>query len=184
MMTPMVPIPEKCWLNYETKLYFWRPSLGLTTFSWWVHFGRIYLGWYQLQQTTVWACRRFRHKKISHLWIHCLFYISEIGLFWKSKMMAIKTWCQVLCTMRLQCVSKILRPRRMLQKTWLILKLTSGPIAFRICMTCFRWKSTVLPGKLVFSKKTPKNRLFWGHDSGVSWLWEELYAKLLGLGQL
>ena len=38
----------------------------------------------------------------------------------------IMTWCQILCTMRLQCVSKILTPRRMLQKTWL----TSGPIAF------------------------------------------------------
>ena len=30
------------------------------------------------------------------------------------------TRCQILCTMRLQCVSKILTPRRMLQKTWLI----------------------------------------------------------------
>ena len=30
------------------------------------------------------------------------------------------TWCQILCTMRLQRVSKILTPRRMLQKTWLI----------------------------------------------------------------
>ena len=30
------------------------------------------------------------------------------------------TWCQILCTMRLQCVSKILTPHRMLQKTWLI----------------------------------------------------------------
>ena len=30
------------------------------------------------------------------------------------------TWWQILYTMRLQCVSKILTPRRMLQKTWLI----------------------------------------------------------------
>ena len=29
----------------------------------------------------------------------------------------IMTWCQILCTMRLQRVSKILTPRRMLQKT-------------------------------------------------------------------
>ena len=29
----------------------------------------------------------------------------------------VRTWCQILCTMRLQCVSKILTPCRMLQKT-------------------------------------------------------------------
>ena len=34
-----------------------------------------------------------------------------------------KTWCQILCTMRLQCVSKILTPRRMFQKTWMIAKI-------------------------------------------------------------
>ena len=56
--------------------------------------------------------------------------------------------------------------------------------AFRICMTCYRWKSTVLPGKLFFPKKRPKTAFFGGNESGVSWLWEELYAKLLGLGQL
>ena len=33
-------------------------------------------------------------------------------------------------------------------------------------------------------KKCRKTGFFWGHNSGVSWLWEELYAKLLGLGQL
>ena len=64
------------------------------------------------------------------------------------------------------------------------LKLTSGPIAFRICMTCYRWKSTVFPGKLFSPKKRRKTVFLGGHDSGVSWLWEELYAKLLGLGQL
>ena len=32
---------------------------------------------------------------------------------------------------------------------------------FALNMTCHRWKSTVLPGKLFFSKKTPKNSLFW-----------------------
>ena len=41
------------------------------------------------------------------------------------------------------------------------LKVTSGTIAFRICKACYRWKSTVLPGKLFFSKKTPQNSLFW-----------------------
>ena len=64
------------------------------------------------------------------------------------------------------------------------LKLTAGTIAFRICMTCYRWKSTVLPGKLFFPKKRRKTAFFGGKESGVSWLWEELYAKLLGLGQL
>ena len=37
-----------------------------------------------------------------------------------STLWGFMTWCQILCTMRLQCVSKILTPRRMLQKTWLI----------------------------------------------------------------
>ena len=34
------------------------------------------------------------------------------------------------------------------------------PIAFRIYMTCYRWKSTVLPRKLFVPQKTPKNSLF------------------------
>ena len=51
-------------------------------------------------------------------------------------------------------------------------------------MTCYRWKSTVSPGKLFFSKKTQKTAFIGGMETGVSWLWEELYAKLLGLGQL
>ena len=48
----------------------------------------------------------------------------------------IMTWCQILCTMRLQCV------------------------AFRICMTCYRWKSTVLPGKLFFFQKNAQKQAF------------------------
>ena len=36
----------------------------------------------------------------------------------------------------------------------------------------------------LFPKKRPKTAFFGGNESGVSWLWEELYAKLLGLGQL
>ena len=87
------------------------------------------------------------------------------------------TWCQILCSMRLQCVSKILTPHRMLQKTWMI--------AFRICMTCYGWKSTVLPSKSCFSPKNrPRKAFFDGKESRLSWLWEELYAKLLRLGQL
>ena len=42
-------------------------------------------------------------------------------VFWAMIIMIFnKTWCQILGTMRLQCVSKILTPRRMLQKTWLM----------------------------------------------------------------
>ena len=40
-----------------------------------------------------------------------------------NKPMIYMTWCQILCTKQLQCVSKILTPRRMLQKTWLIAKI-------------------------------------------------------------
>ena len=57
-------------------------------------------------------------------------------------------------------------------------------IAFRTSLTCYRWKSTVLPGKLFFFQKTPKNCHFWWQGIWVTWLWEEVYAKLLGLGQL
>ena len=84
-----------------------------------------------------------------------------------------------------QCVSKILTPRRKLKKTSLIAKLSAETKAFRICMTCYRWKSIVLPGKHFFSPKTPKNSLFWRQGIWVVWLWEkllQLYAKLLGLG--
>ena len=38
--------------------------------------------------------------------------------------------------------------------------------------------------KTFFPKKCQKTPFFGGHDSGVSWLWEELYAKLLGPDQL
>ena len=38
--------------------------------------------------------------------------------------------------------------------------------------------------KSFFPKKRQKTAFFGGHDSGVSSLWEDLCAKLLGLGQL
>ena len=49
----------------------------------------------------------------------CLGYqeLENIAHNWVREIM---TWCQILCTMRFQRVSKILTPRRMLQKTWLI----------------------------------------------------------------
>ena len=42
-----------------------------------------------------------------------------------------KTWCQIVCTMRFQCVSKILTPRGMLQKTWLIAKINLWTNSFQ-----------------------------------------------------
>ena len=44
---------------------------------------------------------------------------------------AIMTWCQILFTMRLQYVSKILTLRRMLQKTWLIAKINLWTNSFQ-----------------------------------------------------
>ena len=37
--------------------------------------------------------------------------------YYLSPVLSVMTWCQILCTMRLQCVSKILTPCRMLHKT-------------------------------------------------------------------
>ena len=51
-------------------------------------------------------------------------------------------------------------------------------------MTCYRRKSTVWPGKLILSKKTPKNGLFQRPNIGITSLWEDLEAKLLTPGQL
>ena len=45
------------------------------------------------------------------------------------------TRCQILCSMRLHCVGKILTPHRI------------------ICMSCYKWESTVCLGKLILSKK-------------------------------
>ena len=42
-----------------------------------------------------------------------------------------RTWCQILCTMRLQCVSKILTPPMMLQKTCLIAKINLWTNSFQ-----------------------------------------------------
>ena len=48
----------------------------------------------------------------------CWFLKQMIGLVRLS--WVFRTQCQIVCTMRFQRVSKILTPRRMLQKTWLI----------------------------------------------------------------
>ena len=47
-------------------------------------------------------------------------------------------------------------------------------------MACYRRKSTVLQGKLIESKKTPKNSVFWRTNMGITSLWEDLEAKSLG----
>ena len=41
-----------------------------------------------------------------------------------------------------------------------------------------------LAGKLISSKKTPKNSVFWRQEIGITSLWEDLEAKLLTPGQL
>ena len=51
-------------------------------------------------------------------------------------------------------------------------------------MACYRRKSTVWPGKLISSKKTPKNSIFLRQNMGITSLWEDLEAKLLTPGQL
>ena len=43
----------------------------------------------------------------------------------------IKTWCHILCSMRLQCVSKILTPRRMLKKCLLKAKINRWNNSFQ-----------------------------------------------------
>ena len=43
----------------------------------------------------------------------------------------IKTWCQILCSMRLQCVSKIWTPRRMLKKCLLKAKINRWNNSFQ-----------------------------------------------------
>ncbi len=75
--------------------------------------------------------------------------------------------------------------------TWLLEGLSKQSFGFvnsegYLAIEASRWRlsQTVLPGKLFFPKKRPKTAFFGGDESGVSWLWEELYAKLLGLGQL
>ena len=50
-------------------------------------------------------------------------------------------------------------------------------------MICYRQKSTICPGKLISSQKTPKNSPYKQHGIWVAWLSEELYAKLLPLDQ-
>ena len=54
---------------------------------------------------------------------HCSLLVVHTAQLQGQSKLLLMTWCQILCTMRLQCVSKILTPRRMLKKTSLIAKI-------------------------------------------------------------
>ena len=68
------------------------------------------------------------------------------------------TRCQILCSMRLQCVSKILTPLRMLKKTSLIAKINS----FQNMCDMLLVKLDRFATKTFFSKQTQKNSFFGG----------------------
>ena len=57
-------------------------------------------------------------------------------------------------------------------------------IAFRICMACYRRRSTVSPGKFFLSKNNPSEQPFWGDKNALFWVWEELEAKLFTTGHM
>ena len=67
-------------------------------------------------------------------------------------------------------VSKNLTPPRMLKKCFLAAKINQS---FRICMTNYRQKLIVLPGKLILSKKSEKHWMGWQRvvTCGYEWLW-------------
>ena len=73
----------------------------------------------------------------------------------------------------------------MLQKIWLIAKINLWTNSFQN-MYDMLWVKVDRSARKTFflQKKRRKTAFLGGKESGVSWLWEELYAKLLGLGQL
>ena len=70
----------------------------------------------------------------------------------------VKTRCQILCSMRLQCVSKILTPCRMLKKSSLIAKINGWNNSFQNMYDMLQVKVDRFARK-TFSYK--KNSLFW-----------------------
>ena len=73
----------------------------------------------------------------------------------------------------------------MLQKTWLIAQINLWKNSFQNMYDMLQVKVDRFARKIFFfQKNVEKQPFFGGKESGVSWLWEELYAKLLGLGQL
>ena len=88
------------------------------------------------------------------------------------------TRCQILCSMQLQCISKILTPCRMLKKSLVIAQINRWNNSLQNMYDMLQVKV-----KLFFPKKTPQNSHFWRQGIWVAWLWEKLFAKLLGLGQ-
>ena len=77
------------------------------------------------------------------------------------KILANRTRCQISGSMRFQCVTKILTPRRMLKKSSLIAKINCWNNNFQNMYDMLQVKVDRFARKTFFpSKKTPKNRLF------------------------
>ena len=109
---------------------------------------------------------------------HCL---SSYWKIWRSFLQRNVRLSLHMCP---KCVSKNVTPRRMLIKCFLIAKINRWNNTLQN-MYDYRRKLTIWPGKLILSKKHLKTAFLGGHDSGdpggVSWLWQELYAKLLAV---
>ena len=71
-----------------------------------------------------------------------------------------RTWCQILCTMRLQCVSKILTPRWMLQNTLLIAKINLWTNSFQNMYDMLQVRVARFARKTFFSKKNAEKQPF------------------------
>ena len=78
-------------------------------------------GWKEARRLKVPWCKVPAPVTSPQTWLWLVRYIPEINVMFIQNLH--RTWCQILCSMRLQCVSKILMPRRMLQKTSLIAKI-------------------------------------------------------------
>ena len=102
-----------------------------------MHYTSMRIGSCIIKQSVFYHTQYCKWCKITH-WHHSsllLLYSNKKGRTWLQLPACIrcsrKTRCQILCTMRLQCVSKILTPRRMLQKTWLIAEINLWTNSFQ-----------------------------------------------------
>ena len=70
----------------------------------------------------MWALGKLNHVAIAvpDLQAATAMYRDMLGADVSGEQVIVKTYCQIVCTKRVHCVSKILTPRRMLQKTRLI----------------------------------------------------------------
>ena len=69
------------------------------------------------------------------------------------------------------------------QKTWLIAQINLWTNSFQNMYDMLQVKVDRFARNTFFLQKNAEKQPFF-EDSKVSWLWEEMYAKLLGLGQL